>query len=44
LQQLNDEGTTIVVITHDREIGSSLPRQVEIRDGLLVNDTQEVPQ
>ena len=41
LQQLNDEGTTIVVITHDREIGSSLPRQVEIRDGLLVNDTGE---
>jgi putative ABC transport system ATP-binding protein len=44
LQQLNDEGTTIVVITHDREIGSRLPRQVEIRDGLIVTDTQEGPQ
>jgi putative ABC transport system ATP-binding protein len=44
LRQLNDEGTTVVVITHDREIGSNIPRQVEIRDGLLVHDTQEVSQ
>jgi putative ABC transport system ATP-binding protein len=44
LQQLNDEGTTIVVITHDREIGSNIPRQVEIRDGRLVHDTQEESQ
>ena len=44
LQQLNDEGTTIVIITHEREIASQSPRQVEIRDGLLVRDSQAVSQ
>lgn len=32
---LNDEGRTIVVITHDREIAASLPRSVEMHDGRL---------
>jgi putative ABC transport system ATP-binding protein len=41
LVQLNREGTTIAVITHDRDIAASLPRQVEIRDGRLVADTQQ---
>ncbi|MBM2619017.1 ABC transporter ATP-binding protein [Actinoplanes sp. LDG1-06] len=36
LRRLNDEGTTIVVITHDRDIAASMPRQVEIRDGRVV--------
>jgi putative ABC transport system ATP-binding protein len=39
LRGLNEEGTTIVVITHNREIAEGLPRQVEIRDGALVRDT-----
>lgn len=39
LQQLNrDDGTTIAVITHDREIAAGLPRQVLIRDGQIVHD------
>jgi putative ABC transport system ATP-binding protein len=36
LHRLNDEGATIALITHDREIAASLPRRVEIRDGRLV--------
>jgi putative ABC transport system ATP-binding protein len=33
--ELNRAGSTIVVITHDPEISSRLPRQVSIRDGVL---------
>jgi putative ABC transport system ATP-binding protein len=39
LHRLNQEGTTIAIITHDLQIAASLPRRVEIRDGLLVGDT-----
>ncbi|HEV2712225.1 MAG TPA: ATP-binding cassette domain-containing protein, partial [Gaiellaceae bacterium] len=43
LQELNAEGTTILVITHNHEIASALPRRIEMRDGRIVRDTaQEV--
>lgn len=38
LQQLNAEGATIAVITHEREIAGRLPRQVLLRDGRVVSD------
>ncbi len=43
LRRLNDEGTTIALITHDRDIAAGLPRRVEIRDGRIVADTRQVP-
>jgi putative ABC transport system ATP-binding protein len=39
LRELNDAGTTIVVITHDIQVAATAHRRVEIRDGLLVHDT-----
>jgi ABC-type lipoprotein export system ATPase subunit len=35
LERLHGEGRTIVMITHDREIASHLPRVVHIRDGKI---------
>jgi putative ABC transport system ATP-binding protein len=32
------EGTTIVVVTHDRELAASLPRRVVMRDGRIERD------
>jgi putative ABC transport system ATP-binding protein len=31
--------TTILVITHDREIAASLPRRIDIRDGRIETGT-----
>lgn len=40
LEDLNrEDGTTIVVITHDRELAARLPRRVEVLDGRVVLDT-----
>jgi putative ABC transport system ATP-binding protein len=36
LWDLHAAGTTVLVITHDREIAASLPRQVRMRDGAVV--------
>jgi len=35
LRELNADGTTIVVITHDLELAGALPRSVSMRDGRL---------
>ncbi|MFE0101672.1 ABC transporter ATP-binding protein [Streptomyces sp. NPDC059009] len=40
LHDLNADGATIAVITHDTEIAGRLPRQVRIRDGEIVTDTR----
>jgi putative ABC transport system ATP-binding protein len=38
LHELHDEGATIVVITHEREIAARFPRQITLRDGRVVAD------
>jgi putative ABC transport system ATP-binding protein len=42
LLDLNEMGTTIVVITHEQVVASHLPRQVFMRDGRVVDDLTAV--
>jgi len=42
LHDLNDAGTTIVVVTHDLEIAETLPRIVRLRDGQVESDRSKV--
>jgi putative ABC transport system ATP-binding protein len=39
LQTLNQQGATIIVITHDHDLANRLHRQVHMRDGLIVSDS-----
>ena len=36
LRELNREGTTVMIITHERDIAAALPRRVALRDGRVV--------
>jgi putative ABC transport system ATP-binding protein len=38
LQQLNRQGTTLVVVTHDHQVAAAMARQIELRDGQIVAD------
>jgi putative ABC transport system ATP-binding protein len=39
LGELNADGATIVVITHDHSLAQRLPRQVSVLDGRIVEDS-----
>jgi len=39
LHELNADGATIVVITHDHDLAGRLPRQVQVLDGRIVGDS-----
>jgi putative ABC transport system ATP-binding protein len=40
LEGLNQAGTTLIVVTHDRELGLRARRHLAMRDGLIVADEQ----
>ena len=39
IDELNAEGATIVVITHDHEIAARFPRRIALLDGRVVSDS-----
>ncbi len=42
LHRLHDDGSTIIVVTHDNVIAESMPRQVAVRDGKVERDSTPV--
>ena len=41
LQQLNREGTTVILITHDNGIAATARRVVRLTDGKIVEDKEQ---
>ncbi|HVC86669.1 MAG TPA: ABC transporter ATP-binding protein [Gaiellaceae bacterium] len=41
IDELNADGATIVVITHDHEIAGRFPRRITLLDGRVVSDTRK---
>lgn len=41
LRGLHEEGTTIILITHDNRIAASSPRSIRIMDGSIVEDVRQ---
>ncbi len=39
LQELNRDGTTIAVITHNHDVAAAMRRRIELRDGRIVGDS-----
>ena len=38
LQQLNDEGKTILIVTHEKDIAAMCKRIINLRDGVIMED------
>lgn len=43
LQELNNEGHTIVLITHEHDIAEFARRQIFLKDGIIVSDSEARP-
>ncbi|MFC3834425.1 ABC transporter ATP-binding protein [Deinococcus rufus] len=41
--ELHREGTTVVLVTHEQDIGAYAERVVRVRDGVIESDTRQTP-
>ncbi len=40
LEQLNQQGLTLVLVTHDQELGERASRMIKMRDGAILHDSE----
>ncbi|MFH1018106.1 MAG: ABC transporter permease [Pseudomonadota bacterium] len=43
LESLNDQGITVIIVTHEEEISRRVHRLIRIRDGLIQSDERQKP-
>ncbi len=43
LQELNDQGITVIIVTHEEEVGQKAKRLIRMRDGVIQSDERLSP-
>ena len=40
---INRQGTAVIIVTHDPDIGATAPRSIHLKDGKIISDTAADP-
>jgi putative ABC transport system ATP-binding protein len=42
IQEINDQGITVIIVTHEKEISDMCNRRIVLKDGVIVEDVKQV--